>query len=508
MQWSRLYAIRSYIKSSLWVVPFIAIPLELIATRVLHAIDDRSRFTLLGLGEGGARAMLEVVITATLSFSVFTFGSLLVAIQVASGQLTPRIIATTLLRNNVVRYTVGLFIFTLFFAISASSRLDTDVRQLVVFTGALLGLFCFSAFLYLIDYAARLLRPISILARVGNDGLAVIESVYPDAVVLSQISKPRSQPLGQPDRVVRYVGTSEIVVAIQIGQLLSEAKRLDGVIEFAPQVGDFVAVEEPLFNLYGGAARADDGRLRGWLPSAPSAPWSRIRHSRFELWSTLRCARYPRRSTIRPPPCLLSISCTGCSGRWEGVNCAPTICLTNRPAACHRPHSQLGGFCSSCCPRDPQLRRGHLQIVRRLRAMIDNLVQDFAQFGGQRCVGSWACSIRRSEGISSIRKTSRLLKLGIPKAWEVVRADARRHPMEIRELSAPMARSGSFLCRVLHRESCAWWAATVIDGRPAAAAHPSSATGTQTMSDNAGVTRANLRTPKAAAIAGIIFSIF
>ena len=56
----------------------------------------------------------------TLSFLVFTFGSLLVAIQIAGGQLTPRIIATMLLRDNVVRYTVGLFVFSMMFAISTT----------------------------------------------------------------------------------------------------------------------------------------------------------------------------------------------------------------------------------------------------------------------------------------------------------------------------------------------------------------------------------------------------
>jgi uncharacterized membrane protein len=60
----------------------------------------------------GATALYQTVITLALSFLVFTFGSLLVAIQVAGGQLTPRIIATILLRNNVVRYSVGLFVFT------------------------------------------------------------------------------------------------------------------------------------------------------------------------------------------------------------------------------------------------------------------------------------------------------------------------------------------------------------------------------------------------------------
>jgi Predicted membrane protein len=110
---------------------------------------------------------------------VFTFGSLLVAIQVAGGQLTPRVIATTLLRDNVVRYTVGLFVFTLLFAISALNRIKGTGDQLVLFVAGLLGLLSMAAFLYLIDYAARLLRPVSILSRVGEDGLTVIEAVYP-----------------------------------------------------------------------------------------------------------------------------------------------------------------------------------------------------------------------------------------------------------------------------------------------------------------------------------------
>jgi uncharacterized membrane protein len=146
-----------------------------------HWLDAWLGWTLLGFALPGAQALLQAIVTATLSFVVFTFGSLLVAIQVAGAQLTSRIIATTLLRNDVVKYTVGLFIFTLMFALSAQNWMEKDVHQLVTFMAALLVIFSFAAFLYLIDYASRLLRPITILARVGGDGLAVIESVYPDS---------------------------------------------------------------------------------------------------------------------------------------------------------------------------------------------------------------------------------------------------------------------------------------------------------------------------------------
>jgi len=103
MNWNRLYGVRSYLRSSLWVVPFVAIPLELATSRWLHSLDASIGWRLLGFSVTGARTLLEAFVTATLSFVVFTFGSLLVAIQVASAQMTPRIIATTLLRNDVVR---------------------------------------------------------------------------------------------------------------------------------------------------------------------------------------------------------------------------------------------------------------------------------------------------------------------------------------------------------------------------------------------------------------------
>src|SRR4029453_17253749 len=269
MNWKRFYSFRSYIRTSLWVVPLIAIPLELIATRLLHSVDGWLGWPFLGIGVSGAQAMLNALITATLSFVVFTFGSLLVALQVASGQLTPRIITTILLRNNVVRYTTGLFIFTFLFAVSAIDRIQDTVFQLVLFVAACLGVLCFAAFLFLIDYAARLLRPISIVALVGKAGLAVIESVYPDPS--SGPNKPASQrsTLEKPDRTIRHQGTSEIVLAVNTDELVAEAHKSGGGVEFVPQVGDFLATDEPLFNLYGKAASLDDEKLRSIVAFGP-----------------------------------------------------------------------------------------------------------------------------------------------------------------------------------------------------------------------------------------------
>ena len=51
------------------------------------------------------------------------------------------------------------------------------------------------------------------------------------------------------------------VLAVDLETLVREARRANGVIEFVPQVGDFVACEEPLFVLYGGVVAMGDDDL-------------------------------------------------------------------------------------------------------------------------------------------------------------------------------------------------------------------------------------------------------
>ena len=261
MNWNQIYGLRAYLRSSLWFVPFIAILFELVATRLVHWLDAGLGWKLMGFTAPGAQALFQAVVTATLSFMVFTFASLLVAIQIASAQLTPRIIATTLLRNDVVKYTVGLFVFTLFFALSAQNRIEKDVYQLVTFLVALFGVFSFAAFFFLIDYASRLLRPISILTNVGDRGLEVIERVYGVPSLGSDITKSESLKLGEPVRVIEHQGRST-VLAVNLELLAAAAERSNGAIEFVPQVGDFVSLNDPLFKLYGGAGSIDEATLR------------------------------------------------------------------------------------------------------------------------------------------------------------------------------------------------------------------------------------------------------
>ena len=84
-------------------------------------------------------------------------------------------------------------------------------------------------------------------------------------------------------------GKSAIVVAVNVETLVAEVEEAKGMIEFAPEVGDFVGSAELLFLLRDGAHAPSTNGNCGYLSSLPaSAQWSRTRSLGFTFLSTLR----------------------------------------------------------------------------------------------------------------------------------------------------------------------------------------------------------------------------
>jgi uncharacterized membrane protein len=99
--------------------------------------------------------------------------------------------------------------------------------------------------------------------------LAVIDAQYPQAAGTEADQRGVPAFADARQRVVRHSGTSEVVLAVDLVTLVRAARWTDGVIEFVPQVGDFVATGEPLFVLYGGATGVRDKLLRTTVAFGP-----------------------------------------------------------------------------------------------------------------------------------------------------------------------------------------------------------------------------------------------
>ncbi len=107
-------------------------------------------------------------------------------------------------------------------------------------------------FLFLIDRLGKELRPVRILTSVATEGREVIRSVYPQRLMGNEaIAGPATNdPLGAAVRVVEHRGAPGVVLAFDEQGLLKLAQQADCVLEVVPEVGDFVATDDPLFRIY------------------------------------------------------------------------------------------------------------------------------------------------------------------------------------------------------------------------------------------------------------------
>jgi uncharacterized membrane protein len=372
--WNNIYRATSYLRSALWIIPFLSIVLVLVLAPLLRVLDAWLSWRLSGLSVAGAQALYQTTITLTLSFVVFTFGSLLVAIQVAGGQLTPRIIATTLLRDNVVRYSVGLFVFTLVFAIMALNRLDKTVYDIVSLLTALLAIACMATFLFLIDYAARLLRPVSILARVGNEGASVIRAVYPEpASAAPEVEMAFVPPQGRR-RSVLHSGAAGVILAVDLDTLVSDARRADGIVELVPQVGDFVSTGEPLFELHGGAVSIANHRLQSRVAFGPERTLEQDPLFAFRIIADVGLKALSP-AINDPTTGVLALDQLNRLLRLVGRRRLRSDTVADRegtPRIIYRTPN-WEDFVSVACTEIRACGASNVQIARRMRAMLDNL---------------------------------------------------------------------------------------------------------------------------------------
>jgi uncharacterized membrane protein len=255
------------------------------------------------------------------------------------------------------------------------SRMKDTVDQLDLFVAGLLGTASVMVFLYLIDYAARLLRPVSIVRRVGEAGLGVIRSVYPAPTAGEHANEP-ARPREAAARVVLHEGVSGVVLAVDFAGLVRLARAADGVIEFVPGVGDFLGVDEPLFRLYGGAAAIDERRLRGKV--ALGSERTMEQDPTFALRILVDIAIKALSAAINDPTtAVMAIDQLHRLLRMVGLRSLRNDEVRDSAGQLRLVYltPNWEDFVRLTCTEIRHCGAGSIQIVRRLRSMLENLLQ-------------------------------------------------------------------------------------------------------------------------------------
>ena len=262
MTWLQRHRVRHYVGNSIWILPVPGMVAALGAVRLLNWVDAAMGWRS-GFHPEAARTVLGTLSSSMFTLIVFVSSALLVAVQLASAQLTPRVIAIVF-KDPVTKFSLAAFVFAFTFTLAALVRIE-DFVPLVTSNVAAYGCVAsLGVFLYLIDHMGKALRPSGASRSVASLGRGVIESVYPRRLAESPDTSPDSAdvPRGEPSCTITSP-TDGVVLAFDVHGLVSLAERADCVIELVPQVGDFVAAADPLFRVFRGGATLPAGELRG-----------------------------------------------------------------------------------------------------------------------------------------------------------------------------------------------------------------------------------------------------
>ena len=158
MFWLQRKRFRAFLKNSLWAVPVSSMFAALICAPLTRYLNSELGYPFFNFGMQGARAAVGMVAGSMLTFVVFFFSVLLLTVQIASGNLSPRIIARPF-QSNILKASLSLFVFTFVYGLAVLGRLEDRVLELPVFLTVLLSVASIGTFLFVVEFVGKELRP-------------------------------------------------------------------------------------------------------------------------------------------------------------------------------------------------------------------------------------------------------------------------------------------------------------------------------------------------------------
>src|SRR5271169_3835150 len=118
MSWILRERCRMFLRSSLCAIPIACMAAALLASPLIRWIDQRTHWTLMGFGPEGSRVLAGALASSLLTLIVFALSIILLAVQIASSQYSPRIIAR-ILESRFVKVALGVFAFSFTYTLAA-----------------------------------------------------------------------------------------------------------------------------------------------------------------------------------------------------------------------------------------------------------------------------------------------------------------------------------------------------------------------------------------------------
>lgn len=262
--------VREYLRQSLWFIPMLGVTAAIVLAQLVPWLDRGygtpfSDLFAFQSGPAGARLLLATIAASTLSLTALVFSVTMLVLQLATNQLSPRVMRT-FLRDRPNQVVLALFIGTFSYSLLALRLIrpedDGGVPVATAWLGFALALLSVAAFVYYIHHMAQSIRASTVLASIAAETREAIQRQYPGAA----LDEPR-QPIVTPGRPADYVlqwpRTAGVVIWIDVEFLFNFACERAVIIAVAPMVGEFVPQDAPIVSVWGALDDDANGTLIG-----------------------------------------------------------------------------------------------------------------------------------------------------------------------------------------------------------------------------------------------------
>jgi uncharacterized membrane protein len=264
------------IENSLWFLPALITALAILLAFAALNVDRRFQFQngpisvlVFSGGVEGARGVLSAIAGTMMTVTALVFSITIVALQVATSQLTPRALRSLMAdRGNQV--VLGFFVATFTYALIVLRAVRSPLEDRSQFVPGLsvalaigLALISVSLLIYFMHHSANALRTSVVIGRIFDETRGLIDSLYPEDV--GEPAKERPARPGMPSIV--SADRAGYLQAIDADALFALAERQRLTIDLTPTIGSFVLPRAKVAAIWSDGALGEEiaGEIRDAL---------------------------------------------------------------------------------------------------------------------------------------------------------------------------------------------------------------------------------------------------
>ncbi|MFJ6853444.1 DUF2254 domain-containing protein [Streptomyces sp. NPDC091271] len=261
-----LASLRERLRDTFWCAPAAGLvgafalwlALSELDTRIVAYLKEEGAYEELGdllTFAGDARTIVTTVSAAMMTFIGVVFSISLVAVQMASGQLTPRVVRI-FVRSRISKLTLTVFLATFAFSLlvltSYEGGAEPDPHRVTsapllqsLLTLGLVGL-SLLLFVAYVSSTLRLMQVGPVLDHIAGESLRALAR---------QPEGAGDEPsLGPVTAHVAHRERAGVLRGVAVARLVRAARRHGVVLRLVPRTGDFLVPGTPVLAVHGGAA--------------------------------------------------------------------------------------------------------------------------------------------------------------------------------------------------------------------------------------------------------------